>query len=144
MYSKAERPLWNQFRNMIQVVYNENSPDHAKWGYLGSTWESSDYQAFEKYVLRYLGPQPTPRHRLSRKDQTDGWRPGNLVWRSPKELSNIMLNNCRWIKYKGKTQSMMQWSEELDISYSTLCLRLNLGWPIKKALSNRNFKYKIK
>jgi hypothetical protein len=143
MYNKTKRPFWNQFRNMIQVVYNEDNPDYVKWGYLGSTWGPRDYDQFEKYIIRHLGPKPSTIHRLSRKDQTDGWRPGNLMWRSPKEMSNAMLNNCRWIKYKGKTQSMMQWSEELDISYNTICLRFSQGWPVKKALSKRNFKYKI-
>lgn len=133
------RPLWNQFRNIIQTVYNPNSPSYDKWHDLGSHWGPQDYKKFENYIFRYLGPQPSSYHKLVRKDQRKGWYPGNLTWMTYKELSNHMIDNCNWITYKGKTQSMTRWSEELGINYFTLYRRYHLNWPVEKLLSKESF-----
>ena len=138
-YTKQERPYWNQFRNFIQTVYNENSAGHDRYSHLGTHWTGKDYYSFERYIKRYLGDQPTPYHKLARKDQRRGWYPGNLAWMTGKEVSNIMIDNCRWITYNKKTQSLMAWSEELGISYWTLYNRLNKGWPLKKAFVNKQY-----
>ena len=139
-YTKQQRPLWNQYRNIIQTNYYTTCPEYDKYGHLGTHWGPGQYKQFEKYILTHLGPQPTVDHKLARKDQTKGWYPGNLEWIEPKELSNKMIDNCRWITYKRKTQSMKQWSEELGISYWTIYNRLEKGWPTKLVLSTKKFR----
>lgn len=44
--------------------------------------------------------------------------------------------------YKGKTQSLLQWSHDLKIPVRSLCARLQRGWSIYKALSTPPGKYK--
>lgn len=58
-------------------------------------------------------------------------------------------NNCRWVDYKtqsnnrrnnvyltydGKTQSMMEWSKELNIPYTTIKQRHRKGYTDKECL----------
>ena len=43
------------------------------------------------------------------------------------------------ITYKGRTQTMKDWSEELNINYGTLRDRLGkLGWSVERALGESN------
>lgn len=42
----------------------------------------------------------------------------------------------RYLTFNNKTQSAKEWSEELNINYSTLSCRINkLGWNDNKAIS---------
>ena len=44
--------------------------------------------------------------------------------------------NKHYITYNGKTQTMKQWADELNINYRTLKSRLNiLGWSVENALN---------
>jgi hypothetical protein len=140
-YTKQERPYWNQFRNMIQTVYNPQSSGYNKFSHLGSQWGPRDYKKFERYINTYVGPQPQPGMKLCRKNQHKGWYAGNLVWWDPKTLSNNQLDNCCWITYKGRTQSMMAWSEQLGLSYHTIVKRKIAGWPDELIITQPLYKH---
>lgn len=45
------------------------------------------------------------------------------------------------ITYKGKTQSVKDWSLELNIPISRIYLRLRFGWPAELVLSKRYFHF---
>lgn len=61
--------------------------------------------------------------------------PDNCRWSTSKEQQNNKSNN-HYITYNGETKTMMQWSEELNIKYSTLRARINTyKWSVEKALS---------
>lgn len=40
-----------------------------------------------------------------------------------------------FITYKGKTQNINQWAEELNMSWGALKLRLDYGWSVEEALT---------
>lgn len=45
------------------------------------------------------------------------------------------------ITYKGKTQTVKQWSDELAIPVKTIYQRLTLDWPSELVLSRHKFNY---
>jgi hypothetical protein len=49
--------------------------------------------------------------------------------------------SIRKIKYKGKVQTVKQWSIELGIPTKTIYQRLNLDWPPELVLSSKYFNY---
>jgi hypothetical protein len=49
--------------------------------------------------------------------------------------------SIRKIKYKGKVQTVKQWSIELNIPTKTIYQRLQLGWPPELVLSSKYFNY---
>jgi len=49
--------------------------------------------------------------------------------------------SIRKISYKGKIQSVKQWSIELNISVSTIYGRLKLDWPPELVLSKDDYKF---
>mgnify|MGYP006992064717 CR=1 FL=1 len=72
---------------------------------------------------------------IDRIDSDKGYQPDNCRWTTNKEQQNNKTNN-HYITYKGKTQSMKKWSEELKIDYSTLRNRINVyQWDIETALT---------
>lgn len=71
---------------------------------------------------------------LDRIDNNKGYSPDNCRWVTMK----VQCNNTRrnhLITYKGKTQSLLSWCNELGLNYSTVRARLNeYHWTIERAL----------
>jgi hypothetical protein len=44
-----------------------------------------DFPTFRRYVLRYLGPKPSPLHSLDRRNNDKGYEPGNIRWATTAE-----------------------------------------------------------
>ena len=128
-------PLFNKWRNIQQVCFNPNNDGYSEDNY--SYWRDS--KSFYRYVESTIGLPPTPTAKLVRKDLVKGWQPGNLTYMEPKEHSNHMPNNCVWVTYRRKRQSLTRWSEETGIPYETVYNRYHAGWPPKYILSKEKF-----
>jgi hypothetical protein len=96
-------------------------------------WEK-DFMAFDAWLNRYLGPCPKGQS-LDRVDNDRGYEPGNLKWSTPPQQNNNRSDNV-WVDYDEQTNTIAQWAEQLELSYSTLRNRLfRLNWPVEKALT---------
>ena len=74
---------------------------------------------------------------LDRIDPNGNYEPSNCRWVSRKEQNNNRTNN-HYITYKGKTQSISKWSEELGINRQKIVDRLwKLGWSIERTLTTK-------
>ena len=74
---------------------------------------------------------------LDRKNNDVGYCKDNCKWSTKKEQNNNKRTNVN-ITYKGKTQNLTQWAEELGINRNTLKSRINRScWSIQKSF---NFK----
>lgn len=69
---------------------------------------------------------------IDRIDVNKGYSPDNCRWTTPKEQQNNLRNNVI-ITYKGKTQTLAQWCEELNIDYQLVHHRLQRNWSVEKA-----------
>ena len=126
---KRERSSWE---NMIDRCHNEKSVGFKNYGakgvYVCERWRDS----FENF-LKDMGPRPSEKT-LDRIDPHQGYFPENCRWSTRKEQANNRKNN-RLLTYKGKTQTISQWSDETGVKWHTIRTRLNLGWPLEKVLS---------
>lgn len=117
---------------MRDRCYNKNSPSFKNYGKLGITvckeW-LEDYKSFEQWALRSGYADGLT---IDRIDNTKGYEPNNCRWATMKEQQNHRSNN-RMITYKGKTQTLSQWCDELGLNYSVVKIRFyNHHWDIKR------------
>ena len=71
---------------------------------------------------------------LDRIDNNKGYSPDNCRWVTMKTQCNNTRRN-HLITYKGKTQSLSAWCNELGLNYSTVRARLNeYRWTVERAL----------
>jgi hypothetical protein len=59
----------------------------------------------------------------------------NRGWDAEKALFTPAADTENLISYKGRTQSLTDWSKEIGLSKSSLQKRFAAGWSIEKALS---------
>lgn len=70
---------------------------------------------------------------IDRIDVNKGYSPDNCRWISQKGQQNNRRNN-RLVTYKGKTQTLSEWCDELHLNYKTVSTRINnYYWSVERA-----------
>lgn len=83
--------------------------------------------------LSDMGERPEGKT-IDRINNNKGYYKENCRWASPEAQSKNTSRN-RHLTMKGRTMLLIEWSEELNISPSTIHYRLEKGWPVEDALS---------
>jgi hypothetical protein len=134
------------FRSMKKRCYNPKNRNFKNYGSRGiklcEEWNSRElvkisgfhytkgYLAFKKWALENGYKDGLT---IDRIDNEKGYSPENCRWVTIKEQANNKRSN-RFITYKGKTQTMKQWCEELNLNYGTIKERITKSnWDCKKA-----------
>ena len=125
--------------NMKRRCLKEDGQDYKDYGGRGITickeW-INDFITFYKD----MGDIPIGKS-LDRRDNNLGYSKSNCRWATNEEQANNKRTN-HFLTFKGKTQTVKQWSKELGINYFTLHKRINKHkWSVEKAL-NTFFKRK--
>ena len=95
---------------------------------------SKGWLAFKKWALEN-GYQDNLT--IDRIDPNGNYEPSNCRWVTMKVQSNNLRNNIR-LTYKGRTQTIHQWCEELNLNYDCIVNRIkNMGWTVEKAFETR-------
>jgi hypothetical protein len=71
---------------------------------------------------------------IDRIDVNLGYCPGNCRWATYKEQANNKSIN-REFSYMGEIHTVSEWSEILNMQYTTLMQRLNRGWSIERVVT---------
>jgi len=128
-YSKTRTyRSWNKMKGRC---CNPNDDRYCQYGGAGITLYER-WVSFENF-LSDMGERPEGTS-IDRIDNTKGYCPENCKWSTPKEqMNNTSIN--RNITYKGKTQTLTQWCDELKLSYSMVSTRLSRGMCVDKAFT---------
>jgi len=127
----VEYNIWASIRGRC---YNSNNRAFKDYGGRGIIMSYEWYESFENF-LRDIGPRPSPKHTIERKDNHGPYSKENCIWATRKEQARNQRSNVKWT-YGNKTMCVSQWAEEIGTSGSTLSARIQkLGWPIEKTLS---------
>ena len=127
--------LNNIYSGMKARCYNSNLWNYKYYGLIGikvcEEWKNN-YQAFKEWAINNGYKDNLS---IDRIDVNGDYSPDNCRWATDKEQKNNTRRN-HYITYNGKTQSMKQWAEELNISYTVLRARLNRSkWSVEKAFT---------
>lgn len=132
---KVDR-LYSIWRHMIERCYNEKSKSYEDYGGRGITvcdeWKN-DIESFRKWALKNGYADNLT---IDRKDNDKGYSPGNCRWADVSMQANNRRSNVL-IEYKGETKTLMQWCREIGISFSIVQKRLNYGWSVDRAFSEK-------
>lgn len=73
---------------------------------------------------------------IDRINNNGDYEPSNCRWVDMKVQANNKSIN-KLITYKGVTKTLSQWSEEYNIPYVTFVKRIDSGWDIERALTDK-------
>ncbi len=138
----SETRLYKVWRTMKERCLCETYRDYKHYGGRGikvcDEW-LDDFMNFYNWAMDNGYDENAKRgeYTIDRIDVNGNYEPSNCRIVSMKEQANNVRRN-HLIEYKGKTQTLSQWSDEVGISSHTLLNRLQNGWSIEKALTTKN------
>jgi hypothetical protein len=97
----------------------------------------------ERWVLSFelfledMGPRPSAKHQIDRIDNDGDYEPGNCRWITADENRNRQRGRARLrpITFRGRSLLPGEWASVTGINRSTICDRLDRGWPVERALT---------
>lgn len=132
MSNTTEYHIWE---NIIQRTTHPSASSYERYGgnpenpiTVCDRWR--DFQNF----YADMGPRPSLRHTVERKDGKGNYEPANCSWETFAVQSRNRSDN-RNITFNGRTQCLTDWASEIGLNYRTLDYRIKRGWPLDKAMT---------
>lgn len=139
-FTQSDYILRRQFRREYDIWVEMNhrcrNPRHSDWKYYGGRgiFVCHRWQKSFRNFLTDLGPRPSEKYTLDRKNNERGYAPSNCRWRTRKEQMRNMRGN-RLLTHKGKTLCISAWAERIGIDKQIIYDRLHWGWSVERALT---------
>jgi hypothetical protein len=127
-------PEYWAWTRMISRCYDKNNKSYNRYGGRGiivcDLWRKS----FAEF-LKHIGRKPNPEYSLDRINNDGNYEPNNVRWTTWK-IQRRNTDNLLNLTFKGKTQCLSAWAEEIGIDPETLRRRIKkYKWNVKKALT---------
>lgn len=118
---------------MLERCYYKNAASYRNYGGKGITvcdrWVAS-FQNFWEDMKQGYSDNLT----IDRIDSSKGYYKENCRWVSMKTQGNNRCNN-KSLTHNGKTKTVSEWAEYLNLNTQTIFSRLNSLWSIEKTLT---------
>lgn len=128
----SDRPEYPVWCTMIARCHRESDTNFARYGARGITvcdrWRESFVNFYDD-----MGPRPSPKHTVERRDNDGPYAPENCVW-LPARLQARNKRNTVMATYRGETRSVIEWGEILGVPHELLSGRLRAGWDVIRAM----------
>lgn len=132
-HGMSRTPAHFSWIEMIKRCRNKNHKSFKYYGARGIT-VCDRWLKFQNFFTD-MGKRPKGMS-IERIDNDKGYSPDNCKWATRKEQMRNTRGNTH-ITYKGKTQLLIEWAEELDIEPHMLSTRLRRGWSVARALTTK-------
>lgn len=121
-----------RWSNMMTRCYDHSHAAYHHYGGRGIK-VCDDWHDPYKFVAQ-LPEGYFDRAQLDRIDNDGNYEPNNVRWSTARENHNNR-RSCIPIEYKGRTQTLSQWADEVGLTRATLDFRMRkLFWSIEKTL----------
>lgn len=132
-HGQSNSKLYAVWCSMKGRCYNHNDEYYNSYGGRGikvcDEW-LHDFQAFYDWSMEH-GYNDTLT--IDRINTNGNYERNNCRWVTNKEQQNNKWNN-RLLTCNGKTQTISQWADELDVKSGTIRVRHHRGWTDKECL----------
>ena len=128
----SKTPEYQIWRGIIQRCTNTKSPGYARYGARGISVCCRWRDNFPAFMLD-IGTRPSAKHSIDRIDNDGNYEPSNCRWATKKQQERNKRSN-HLIIHNGKTQTIAQWAEEVNVPRLVLYGRIGLGWSMKQAI----------
>jgi len=132
-HGRSRTAIYHIYYGLLDRCFNPENKRYSHYGARGITVDSSwlGEAGFERFC-EDMGPRPSRKHSIERRDNNGAYGPNNCRWATQKEQSRNKRSN-RLVSYKGETKPLSQFCEELGLPYRTIWWRINAGWSAKQA-----------
>src|SRR3990167_1714755 len=135
----ARRPYTRrppEYRAWVQMKSRCNNPRSKDYGIYGGKGIHVCERWRDSFLNFYtdMGPRPSRRHSLDRKDSNGDYSPNNCRWATP----SVQAMNRHWLEgitFRGEKKPLERWCRELGLAYSAVWRRIRrYGWSVERAL----------
>ena len=123
--------IWETMRLRCASPKNSKYYAYGKRGIKVCDEWFNDFLSFKEWSLKN---GYAPNLSIDRIDNNGNYEPTNCRWVSRKTQQRNR-RNCVYITYDGKTQCLIEWCEQLNLSYKTINNRISNGWDPIKAIT---------
>jgi len=125
-------PEYSVWRGIKCRTRNTRTKSYKNYGGRGiemcNRW--NDFTNF----LSDMGPRPSKNHSIDRIDVNGNYEPDNCRWATMKEqMRNTRKSHL--ISFRGKTQCIAAWADEVGMSQDLVWNRIRYGWSPERALT---------
>lgn len=129
-HGRTGTPIYHTWVSMRDRCNNSNNKRYPAYGGRGIT-VCERWSSFENFY-EDMGERPKGKT-LDRKDNNGNYEKDNCRWATKVEQSRNQRTN-KMLSYKGKTQCLAAWCEELELPYNRTKLRLTrYNWSVEGA-----------
>lgn len=129
-HGMAKTKVYGVWSSMKARCSNPNVKQYEDYGARGIT-VCDRWLIFDNF-LADMGLPPRGMT-LERRDNDDGYHPGNCIWASRVSQARNQRSN-RLLTVDGEELAMSGWAERYGIKVATIWNRLKLGWPPEDAV----------
>lgn len=128
--ASAEFNIWMKIKGRCLNPSDRAFKDYGARGISICPEWSVSFEAF----YADMGPRPSSKHSIDRKDNDKGYHPGNCRWATPKEQARNRRSNIH-VEHCGQRRSLSDLADEIGMSRDTLAYRIKAGWSVDDAVS---------
>lgn len=132
-HGKSRTSIYYTWAGMLKRCYLKTHKQYPNYGARGIKVCDEWLKSFVSFY-RDMGDKPSKLHSLDRIDNNGDYEPKNCRWATPREQSNNTRNSIK-VFYRGKSMTLGQWSDYLNIPRPTVYWRYKQGWDIERVLA---------
>lgn len=130
-HGMREHELYHIWWAMICRCENPLTDGYHRYGGRGISVCDRWRHDFALFV-QDMGARPSSKYSIDRIDSNGNYCPENCRWSTMKEQQRNRSTN-RLVTYHGETKILIEWSEQLGMSYNVIRDRLHRGWTPDRA-----------
>jgi len=127
-------PIYRIWYGMLHRCNRKSDPNYKYYGGRGITVCDKWSKSVEDFYSD-MG-EPPKGMSIDRKDNNGNYAPENCRWATPIQQARNTRKTLN-IKFRGKTQCLTAWANEIGMSRQTLSIRLKRGWSVEDALTTQ-------